>query len=197
MSNYIYDLLEEFNFEEKKYVNNSLTFKIGKSKWVSDNSYINFIFYPLQKKQFEEYKFKDKKLINYYKDFLSKHNGLSLFSGTFMFYGITKKLDLMQFSEPISLLDSQITNSTDYLIIGASYYDEKTDGYFIIDFKETKSIYKYCLINGNEVKIIYEWGDIESMFQTIKIHLMNNYDVQGKVKNSSKLEFKDNIVFFK
>jgi hypothetical protein len=186
----IYEILFlGFKFEEILYPRkDSKTFNFGRANWVSKQSFVNVIFYPLEEKNFLE--LTPKQLISsleeskYYKNFLSFCNGLIAFSGSITFYGVTTKFDLEYMTEPVSLINELNGFKNPPLVyIGQAYYSKEKIGYFVVDKRDFYK-YKYINIDGGEIQILKEWQSIEELMIYLNKYFKPFLKENGELKDT-------------
>jgi hypothetical protein len=185
-------------------LNGVKTIKYGFLKSDQKKTYINILFYPLDKKDYEEKmlnEIKNKYLISdYYDKFLSKYNGLYIFFASIVFFGLTEKQDLVNLSEPMTFLtDYNDFRNFDYLSIGIAEYDTDNYGLFIINYKNSAEPYQYVILKDKKIyKTIYSWTSLESMYVFINKYYRNVYNIDGSLKDKNNPgRYALNRVYFK
>jgi hypothetical protein len=202
-------LLPEFmNFEEflvltfesqlstqKKYFTNSKTYGLGFASWISKESFVNVIFKPLSKNEFDKFfghtlftNFKHQ--INYFfEKFLRFANGSILFLGNVNFFGVRLPQSSFDLSEPPSIFafNSQYnnykSNSQNYLIIGSAFGPTKSDIYICFKKDNFKSIFLVNFVKDKNPEELISFESLDLIFMYLKDFYCKNFDFYGKLKS--------------
>ena len=146
------------------------------------NDYLHVLFYPLKEKKVKKdidflIRVKKSNVLDEYSKFLSCHNGMILYCGAIVFFGITENNLVNEFVEPPSLKKlnqyDYYFNNNSYLYIGnMMYFDYNNINIYINPIED-----KILLIENN--KLINQFETLSTFLNHLIEFYNSKYDFKG------------------